>query len=155
MNQAHIHLLLNHSPILASLFGLVVLLIAVLKNNAVLVRTGLFTLLAAALLAIPTQLTGEGAERVVEHRPGVTRQLIHAHEDAAGIAFWVIELTGALALLSLLMLRQPHPRAVLLTRLTLAGAVVSFGLLARAGNLGGQILHPETRADAVSNTLGR
>jgi|SRR6476661_486669 len=154
MNQAHIHLLFNHAPILASLFGAVLLLIAVLRNNAVLLRTGLITLLTAALLAIPTQLTGEGAEEIVEDRPGVTHHLIHEHEEAAEVAFIVIEVTGALALLSLLMLGRQHSRASLLSRLTLAGALVSFGLLARAGNLGGQIMHPEARSGAAVEAAG-
>ena len=53
--------------------------------------------------------------------------------------------TGTLALLSILQLQQQAPRVRLLLGLTLLGAVLSFGLLARAGNLGGQIRHPEVR----------
>lgn len=154
MNEAHIHLLFNHSPILGSLFGGVLLLVAVLRRNEVLIRAGLVALLVAAALAIPTQLTGEGAEEVVEDRPGVSEALIKEHEEAADGAFWAIEITAGLALISLLLLSRDHARARLLTRLTLAGAVVSFGLLARTGSLGGQIMHPEIRNDAVSNTLG-
>lgn len=155
MNGAHLHLLLNHMPILGSLFGLVLLLVALVRRQPVLVRAGLVTLLVAAALAIPANLTGEGAEEVVENYPGVTRALIHEHEEAAELALWALEFTGALALLSLLLLSGGHARATLLTRLTLAGAFISFGLMARAGNLGGQIMHPETRSDAVSNALGR
>lgn len=153
MNGAHLHLLLNHTPILGSLFGLLLLAVAVFRGQATLIRAGLVTLLIAAALAIPTNLTGDGAEEVVEHFPGVTRSLIHAHEEAAELGLWAIELTGALALVSLLLLARGHARATLLTRLTLAGALVSFGLLARAGNLGGQIMHPETRGDTVSRRL--
>ncbi|MFC7671286.1 hypothetical protein ACFQT0_30695 [Hymenobacter humi] len=84
MNQAHWHLLLNHAPILGSLFGLVLLLLAVaLRLQPVLLRTGLVTLIVAALLTIPTQLTGDGAEEVVEDQPGVSEPLIHEHEEAA------------------------------------------------------------------------
>ena len=155
MNGAHLHLLLNHMPILGSLFGLVLLLVALVRRQPTLVKAALITLLVAAALAIPANLTGEGAEEVVENYPGVTRALIHEHEEAAELAMWALELTGALALVSLLLLSRGHTRATLLTRLTLAGAFVSFGLMARAGNLGGQIMHPETRSDAVSNALGR
>lgn len=154
MNEAHIHLLLNHSPILGSLFGAVLLLVAVLRRNEVLIRTGLITLIVAAALAIPTQLSGEGAEEVVEDRPGVSEALIEKHSEAADVAFWTIEVTAALGLVSLLLRRRPA-QGVLLTRLTLAGALLSFGLLARVGSLGGQIMHPETRNDALSNTLGK
>ncbi|WP_426491590.1 hypothetical protein [Hymenobacter sp. 102] len=141
MNEAHLHLILNHTPILGSLFGLLVLAAGVIRKNSTTSRVGLYALLGAALLAIPTQLTGEGAEEVAERLPGVTRQLIHAHEEAAELAFWALELTGALALLATL----PTSRARLFTLAALVGAAVSFGLMARAGNLGGQIRHTEIR----------
>ncbi|GAB3829707.1 DUF2231 domain-containing protein [Hymenobacter jeollabukensis] len=150
MNTAHLHLLLNHSPIFASLFGLILLLIAVLRRHEALINAGLVTLVVAALLTIPTQLTGEGAEEVVEHRPGVTHALIHEHEEAAELSLWAMEATGLLALVSLLARRRGAARAPLFTYLTLAGAVASFGLLARTGNLGGQIMHPEARPDFVA-----
>ncbi|MBC6605785.1 hypothetical protein H8B13_03050 [Hymenobacter sp. BT188] len=154
MNGAHLHLLLNHLPILGSLFGFVLLLVALVSRQPLLVRAGLITLLVAAALAILANLTGEGAEEVVEQYPGVTRTLIHEHEEAAELAMWALEFIGALALTSLLLLSHNHARATLFTRLTLASAFVSFGMMARAGNLGGQIMHPETRGDAVSAPLG-
>ncbi|QDA61491.1 hypothetical protein [Hymenobacter jejuensis] len=153
MNEAHIHLILNHTPILGSLFGLVLMLTGMIRQNAVVLRTGLVTLVVAAVLAMPTQLTGEGAEKVVEHQPGVSRSLLHEHEEAAELAFWVLSATGALALGSVLLLNHQHRRAALLARFALAGALLSFGLMARAGNLGGQIMHPETRSDFVSNAF--
>ncbi|MBB4603673.1 putative membrane protein [Hymenobacter luteus] len=149
MNGAHLHLLLNHTPILGSLFGLLLLLVAVVRRQETLINAGLVALVVAALLTIPTQLTGEGAEEVVEDRPGVTHALIHEHEEAAELSLWVMEATGALALVSLLARRRTTARAPLFTYLTLAGAVVSFGLLARTGNLGGQIMHPEARPGFV------
>lgn len=94
MNQAHWHLLLNHTPILGSLFGLVLLLIAVVRHDPHLTRTGLATLLGAAALAIPTNATGGGAKQVVQHLPGVSQALIEAHAQSADYALWAIELTG-------------------------------------------------------------
>lgn len=135
MNAAHIHLLVNHSPILGSLFGAVLLLIAVLRRNEVLIGTGLITLIVTVALAIPTQLSGDGAKKVVEDRPGVSKALIEKHLEAVDVAFWAIEVTEALELVSLL-LRRPA-QGMLFTRLTLAGALLSFGLLARVGSLSG------------------
>lgn len=141
MNETHLHLLLNHLPILGSLFGLLVLAVGLTKTNTTLTRTGLVTLLVAAGLCLPTQLTGEGAEEAIGQLPDISRTLIQAHEEAAELGFWALELTGALALLALLA----RERARTFARLTLLGAVLSFGLLARAGNLGGQIRHAEIR----------
>lgn len=144
MNEAHLHLFLNHSPLLTCLFGLVLLLIGLLRPTPVLTRTGLWTLLAAAVLCLPTQLTGEGAEQALSSLPGITYALIQAHEEAAELGFWVLELTGALALVTL----QLTARFRLMARLTVVGALLSLVLLARAANLGGAIRHPEIRSVA-------
>ncbi|QJX49022.1 hypothetical protein HMJ29_19765 [Hymenobacter taeanensis] len=146
MNEAHLHLFLNHIPILGSLFGLVVLAVGLFRQDNGVVRTGLVTLLVAAVLCLPVQLTGEGAEEVLQGVAGVSKPLTQAHEAAAELGFWVLELTGCLALLALLLTQ----RANLLSRLTVAGAVVSVVLLARAGNLGGQIQHPEARPGFIA-----
>ena len=125
MNQAHIHLIVNHVPIVGSLFALI--------------------LLAAGLLCLLAQLTGEGATKIVQDMPRVSRALIEAHAAAAELGFWVLESAAALALFSFLLLKNASPKARLLALLTLVVAVLSFGLLARAGYLGGQIRHTEIR----------
>ena len=155
MNEAHLHLLLNHTPVLGSLFGALLLLFAVLRRNDVLIRSGLLTLVVAAALAIPTNLTGEGAEKVIQQLPGVSQDLIERHSAAADLALWALEATAALAMASLLLLSRRPATGILFTRLTIVSALVSFGLMARAGNLGGQIMHPETRDDVLSSTLGK
>jgi multidrug transporter EmrE-like cation transporter len=145
MNQAHIHLLVNHVPILGSLFAAVLLGVGLLRQNGSLTKAGLVAVLAAGILCLPAQLTGEGAAAIVQNMPRVSRALIHNHAEAAELGFWVLEGAATLALLSLLMLKHQSPKARLLALLTLVAAIVSFGLLARAGNLGGQIRHTEIR----------
>ncbi|MFC7671287.1 hypothetical protein ACFQT0_30700 [Hymenobacter humi] len=61
-----------------------------------------------------------------------------------------MEATGALAVVSLLLLSRGHRQSGRVTYLTLAGAVASFGLMARTGYLGGQIMHPEARSTFVA-----
>ena len=145
MNQAHIHLIVNHVPIVGSLFALVLLGAGLLRKNETLTQAGLVAVLAAGLLCLPAQLTGEGAAKIVQDMPRVSRALIQAHEAAAELGFWVLEGAAALALFGLLLLKNHSPKARLLALLTLLAAGLSFGLLARAGNLGGQIRHTEIR----------
>lgn len=147
MNPAHLHLIVNHLPIVGSLFALVLLGVGLLRRNETLTQAGLVAVLAAAIMCIPAQLTGEGAEEVIEDRLNISHHLIHEHEEAAEIGFVAMEITGALALFGLLLLGRRSPKTTLVAGLTLAGAVVSFGLLARAGNLGGEISHPELRTE--------
>ncbi len=145
MNQAHIHLIVNHVPIVGSLFAFVLLGVGLLQKNSSLIRAGLVAVLAAGLLCLPAQLTGEGAAKVVQDLPRVSRALIQNHEAAAEQGFWVLEGAAGLALFSLLLLKNASPRAQLLSGLTLVVTALSFGLLARAGSLGGQIVHTEIR----------
>jgi len=145
MNDAHLHLLLNHVPIVGSLFALVLLAAGLLGRSLALTKAGLVAVLAAGLLCVPAQLTGEGAVEVAQQLPRVSQALIHAHEEAAELGFWAVEGAAALALFGLLMLKNASPRAHLLAWLAAAAAALSFGLLARAGYLGGQITHVEIR----------
>lgn len=145
MNQAHWHLLFNHAPIFGALTGLLLLLAGQRRRQATLTEAGLWALVLAVAAGLPAQLTGAGAAQVVKDMPRVSQALIHHHAAAARLGYYALVGTGTLALLSLQLLRQRAARAGLLVWLTLAGAAGSFGLLARAGNLGGQISHPEIR----------
>lgn len=144
-SSAHIHLIVNHLPIVGSLFAAVLLGAGLWQQNTSLTKAGLVAVLAAGLLCVPAQLSGEGAARIVQEMPRVSRALIQEHAAAAELAFWVLEGTAALALFGLLLLKNDSPRARLLAWLTLAAAGLSFGLLARAGSLGGLIQHVEIR----------
>lgn len=145
MNQAHWHLVFNHAPIFGALAGLLLLLAGQLRRQLVLVQAGLGALVLAAAVGLLAQLTGPGAAQVIKDMPRVSQALIHNHAQAARLGYWVLVATATLALFSWQLLRQRSARAGLLVWLTLAGAALSFGLLARAGNLGGQIGHPEIR----------
>ncbi|MBH8567638.1 hypothetical protein KB206_02000 [Microvirga sp. STS02] len=145
MNQAHLHLIVNHVPIVGSLFAAMLLGAGVLRHNLDLTKAGLVAVLAAGLLCLPAQLTGEGAAAIAQNLPRVSRALIHNHEEAAELGFWVLEAAASLALFGLLLLKNASPKARLVALLALAATVLSFGLLARAGNLGGQIRHTEIR----------
>jgi hypothetical protein len=77
--------------------------------------------------------------------PRVSRALIQNHAEAAEQSFWVLETAAALALFALLLLKNAAPRARLVAVLAWAAVGLSFGLLAQAGYLGGQIRHTEIR----------
>lgn len=145
MNQAHWHLLFNHVPIFGALAGALLLAAGLLGRQEAVLRAGLWALVLAVVAGLPAQLTGPGAAQVVKDMPRVSQALIQNHAQAARLGYWALVATGTLALLGTL---QPpgQARARQLAWATLLGAVLSFGLLARAGSLGGQISHPEIRA---------
>ena len=154
MNDAHLHLLLNHVPILGTLFGVLVLGFGLLAGNRSLTRTGLVTFIATALLALPAYFSGEGAEEAVEHLPGVSEQLIERHEETAELAFGLVEVLGLISL-GLLLLGWKYPDTERKAAwLPLALGIGTFAAMAVTGNTGGEIRHTEIRKDAPTADRG-
>lgn len=150
MNQAHLHLLLNHLPILGTLFGLLTLGAGFfLKNNSV-KRTALGIFVFSAIAAIPAYLTGEGAEEVVESFPGVTENLIEAHEDLANIFLWVVGVLGLFSLATFYADFKGKKMAPALYTLILVAAIGTMIFAQQVGSSGGEIRHSEIRSDAAA-----
>lgn len=147
MDPAHLHLLINHLPVLGTVFGILLLLYGMLaeKHEVTQASLGLFVLVG--LGAVVAYLSGEGAEDVVEGLPGVAESIIETHEEAALIALVAAIVLGVAALLVLVFLRKQTPRWAVVTTLVLA--LGTAGVMAWTANLGGQVRHTELR-DAAS-----
>ncbi|MDM7922081.1 MAG: hypothetical protein QUS14_07250 [Pyrinomonadaceae bacterium] len=150
MDAAHLHLMLNHIPLLGTVFGLPVLLAGILLKNNALRIAGLLMLLVAALAAIPVYLTGEPAEEIVENLPGVGHDQIEAHEDFAMFALISAIITGVIAAAALAFDWMRKQAAALLSAVALVAALVTAGLMGQTANLGGEIRHTELRGDQAA-----
>jgi uncharacterized membrane protein len=143
VNFAHLHLLLNHVPVIGTIIALCLFLISFFGKNDDLRRSSLIIFAGVALLTIPTFLSGFGARVNLTGQPGVSDALMERHEGSALLSFWFMEITGALAIAGLWQFhRYSRPSrgnviAVLLFSL------ITVGLMARCGNTGGDIRHPE------------
>jgi hypothetical protein len=146
MDLTHIHLLLNHFPTIGMIIGGGLFLLSLIAKSEDLKRASLTVLVGIALISIPTYMSGNGAQDAIKAVPGVSKSLIETHEGAAleGIAF--MEVLGVFAWLGLWQLRRlthvPNWNLAAILVLTL----VTFGLMARAANIGGEIRHAEIRA---------
>lgn len=149
LNLAHVHLLLNHLPTIG--FGLGVLLYAAayLAKDDSLKKAGLILFFLVAVLAIPTYVSGSAAESVLCPNAtcpeGVSIAIIRAHEDAALVAFVLMEITGFFAWLALWQLRRSPNLAPWNWAVVLLLSLVAFGFMAAAANEGGEIRHSEIR----------
>jgi hypothetical protein len=143
MDLAHIHLLLNHFPTIGNIIGGGLFLLSLITKSDDLKRASLAVLLGISLIAIPTYMSGNGAQEAIKSLPGVSQSLIEAHEGAALMALGFMEFTGAFAWLGLWQFRRlariPGWNLAVILVLTL----VSLGLMARAANIGGEIRHAE------------
>jgi uncharacterized membrane protein len=146
MDAAHIHLLLNHVPILGTIFGLLLLIYGMWRNSDQVKRASLGAFIIAALITIPVYLSGDGAADIVRNLPGISVDIIRQHDNSATITLTAIEILGAVSLLSLWLSRRFLELNRWMTLSVLTLAVISSGLGAWTGNLGGQVHHPEVRA---------
>ena len=147
MSATHLHLILNHLPILGVPFGVVLLLLGVHRNNRDLKQVALGVFVIAALCAIPVYLTGEPAEETVEHLAGVSEMLIERHEDLAKLAMASVSALGLASLAVLLGWRKDDYPTPALTGILIL-SLVTAGALALTGAAGGAIRHSEIRQQA-------
>lgn len=146
MNTAHWHMLLNHLPMVGIIVGTLILAAGfVFKNQPAVKITALGVFVFAALMAIPSYLTGEGAEEVAEKLPGVTESFIENHEDLGKIFLILAESLGALALMTFLFLRLKSKLAPVLLGIVFITAVGTSIFAKQVGTSGGQVRHTEIR----------
>src|SRR5271165_5655735 len=101
MNLAHLHLLLNHFPIIGMMVGFALFLFSFVGNNTDLRRASYIIFAGVALLSIPTFMTGYVADALIRGSQGVSDALIDRHKGSAMLSFWFMEFTGAFALIGL------------------------------------------------------
>jgi uncharacterized membrane protein len=158
VNLAHLHLLLNHFPIIGTILGLGLLLISLAGKNDDFRRAGLIIFAVVALLSLPTFFSGVGAEGAIRKLPGVSDGLIDRHEGAAILALFFMEVTGALSLVGLWQSQKFPPPMRWNVMAVLLVSLITVGLMVRVGTTGGDIRHPEiwSTPDPVADegTLG-
>ncbi|HEY2843456.1 MAG TPA: hypothetical protein VGJ09_07405 [Bryobacteraceae bacterium] len=153
MNLAHIHLLLNHFPTVGMIIGLGLFLLALAGKSNDLKKASLVVFLGIALLTLPTYMSGNAAQEkicIAQGKgpcadTGVSRTLIEQHEGAALLAFVFMQVTGAFSWLGLWQNRRKGRIPAANLAAVAFFAVVTFGLMAQAANIGGEIRHPEIR----------
>jgi hypothetical protein len=141
LSAAHLHLVLNHIPVLGTmLFAPLVLLWGLIRHSRDVTRIGLLLTVLLAVTAIPIYLTGEPAEEQLENQPWFDKQRVEAHEERA----------EAVLVTGLWLARGGRPERQGISAVVLVGLVVSAVLFALAALDGGQIRHDEIRPTAVA-----
>jgi glucan phosphoethanolaminetransferase (alkaline phosphatase superfamily) len=153
ISAAHLHLIINHVPLLGMIFGAVLLAFYFFRPNLKpILLVALVTILLSGLFGVPSFYSGESAEDLVENQAHVSETFMHEHEEAAEVTIWVLGLAGLLSFLSLLSLYlKKELIAKRLTLVTLIFSLAAIGLTAQTANLGGKISHPELRDSNIKN----
>ncbi|MEZ0335095.1 MAG: hypothetical protein ACAI18_13880 [Gemmatimonadales bacterium] len=148
MNIAHLHLMLNHLPVLGTPMLLALLAYGLGRRLPEVTRVALWCTAALAVVTVVVYLTGEPAEELVEALSTFDEDMVERHEAVALGTTAVMVVTGALAAAALWAFRRGSRLAATATRLVLAGLFVSSVAVAATAWTGGPIGHPEIRAGA-------
>jgi hypothetical protein len=149
LSPAHLHLVLNHIPVLGTmLFAPLVLVWGLLRRSRDVTQIGLLLAVLLAVTTIPIYLTGEPAEEQVENQPWFDERRVEAHEERAEVGLIAVLVTGAAALVGLWLARGRRPYRRDVSIAVLVGLIVSASFFALAALDGGQIRHDEIRPTA-------
>ena len=143
MNQAHIHLLVNHFPIIVPIIAFIVVLTGFAFKSELVKRIAFGLFILGALFTLTAMQSGEGAEEIVEEMVGISHDVIHEHEESAetfAILAYILGLLSATALWASWKNKSWSNYVAYLV------VVASLGVISqahRAGKSGGDIRHPE------------
>jgi hypothetical protein len=142
---AHWHLLLNHIPILGSMFVTVLFSIALVFRNVFLQKVSLWFLVGIALFTAATYATGGDTAVAVQGLPSVSESMLLSHELFAKLGLAAMFVTGIIALGGALFYSRKATISRALLAVILIILLLNSGLFAYIGYLGGEITHVEIR----------
>ena len=148
IDTAHLHLMMNHLPVIGAPLLLLLLTIGLLRGSRELVTVSLVLVVGLAVATGLVYLTGEPAEELVERASWFQDALAESHEEHATVSLVVLLATGALAGAALALRRRAGP-GVWLPRATWGALALSTVLLAWTAWSGGRIRHEEVRGSTV------
>lgn len=153
MNQTHIHLLITHLPIFGSILGGLVLAHGLWTNSNQTKIAAYNLFVISAIGSGIAYLTGEAAEETVENIQGIVEATIKQHEEFALFALISLIILGLTSIIGLFITLKNLPMTRTIAFIILFISLISFGLVARTGYLGGQIRHTEIASTANINPI--
>ncbi|MBN8569676.1 MAG: hypothetical protein J0M18_08595 [Ignavibacteria bacterium] len=148
MSSAHLHILLNHFPVIGTALAAFVLFYGFFKRSDEIKKLSLILLVITSLVTIPVYLTGENAEGSVVSIEGVNEDFIEPHEEFAFKAFIASDIVGALALITLFIYRKPKHLPMGVAALFFVLMLALNGMMAWTAHLGGLINHTEIMGES-------
>ena len=154
-SMAHVHLLLNHIPVMGAIFITVMFLIALVFKNVFLQKVSLWFLVGVALATAATYVSGDGAKSAVQSLHLVPDAMIAAHEQAARYGLIFMFVVGIVALGGILLYSRKPVLPLYFRALVLIILLISIALFTYISFLGGLIMHPEIRSFIVPSLMAR
>ena len=137
------HLLINHFPVVLSVVALGASVLALLVRRRGLWQAAMGALVLAGLFIFPVHFTGDKADEALNDPWYIKPGVIDAHDNAAGIAMWVILIAGAFAAYAWWRsLKKPEEIIPGWVRAgVMVASIAAVGIVTYTAYLGGKIIH--------------
>jgi uncharacterized membrane protein len=152
MNDAHLHMVVNHFPIIGTILAIGILVAGLLNKNQSIINTAYVLFIIGAIFGILSMNTGEGAEELVEDMPGIGWKIIHEHEELAEKMALLLDILGVLSLVGFYFQYKRNSKQKLVSYLILIIGIASLFVIQKVGTSGGEIRHTEIRNESVITT---
>ena len=143
MNDAKFHLMVNHLPIIGGMIAVSILIGGYIFKSAHTKRVSLFVLIFSGITAVLANISGEGAERMVEDIEGVSHRVIHHHEEWAEKFFIFSIVIGVLSCVTLFLDLKNKKYFKFFYIAILVLMLVNVFLGFKTGTSGGEVRHTE------------
>ena len=152
MNEAHLHMVVNHFPIIGTIVAIGILIAGLLSKNRSIINTSYVLFVIGAIFGILSMNTGEGAEELVEDMPGIGWKIIHEHEELAEKMALLLDILGVLSLVGFYLQFKKNAKEKLVSYIILLIGIASLFVIQKVGTSGGEIRHTEIRNESVITT---
>jgi uncharacterized membrane protein len=144
MDWAHIHILINHFPVILATTGALATVLAVMLQRRGVWLYATVSLTLAGVTVIPTYFTGEPAQHVLNDAWYVAKGAIHSHEQSANVSAILTVLAALVAVVAWRRLVR-YPREVRmpggLRTVIVITSLAAAGAIGYTSWLGGRIVH--------------
>ena len=153
MNEAHLHMVVNHFPIIGTILAIGILIAGLLSKNRSIINTSYVLFVIGAIFGILSMNTGEGAGELVEDMPGIGWKIIHEHEELAEKMALLLDILGVLSLVGFYLQYKKNAKEKLVSYIILLIGIASLFVIQKVGTSGGEIRHTEIRKDFSNTTI--
>ena len=145
MDELHLHLIVNHLPIIFPIVGTIILLIGIFSTSEVTKRNAYVIFILGAITSIAAMVTGENAENSATQIAGLSDSLIEKHADISEIFATLTYVLGAISLVALIASFRNSVISKYAPFVVGILAIVCLLFAQKVGTTGGEIKHNEIR----------
>ena len=145
MNEAHMHLMVNHLPVVLPIVSILLMLFGFVLKSEPFKRAAYLIFIFGAFTTLSAMITGEGAEEIIENIDRNTPLYIHNHEETAEVFALLSYVLGVLSFIGIWGSYRGKNWSKTFSIITLLFSLVVVFFASETATSGGRIQHTEIR----------